>query len=147
MARSGLAVGLVRGHRRPRDLPEDRVAQALEAASVRRPLAGVEQEPLVEPAPFGVVAEIERPVLPDHGVDRPHAGDVVAPAGRPAANRNDEETRLVQAFQGAIGLRRQPAAAGQGVVDVGEHAADGAAGLDAEGLDRLHIPLAGVRSA
>jgi hypothetical protein len=44
--------------------------------------------------PAGVViAEVERPVLAHHRIDRPHAGDVVAPAGRAPGDGNDDEFR------------------------------------------------------
>ena len=52
-------------------------------------------------------AHAERAVLADDGVDRPHARDVVAPAGRPAGDRDDELAGRAQALQRRIGRRRQ----------------------------------------
>ena len=70
-----------------------------------------------------VVAHVERAVLADDGIDRPHARDVVAPAGRPSGDRNHQHAGGAQARERRIGVRRQLAVRRDRVVDVGQHAA------------------------
>jgi hypothetical protein len=67
-----------------------------------------------------VIAEIEGAVLADDAVDRPHAGDVIAPAGGPAGDRDDDQARFMQVFHRFIGACRQPAMQCQRIVNVGE---------------------------
>ena len=52
-----------------------------------------------------VVAHVERAVLADHRVDRPHARDVVAPARRPAGDRDHELARGAQPLERRVRSR------------------------------------------
>lgn len=75
---------------------------------------------------FAVQIVDDGPVLPHHGRHRPFAGDEVAPAAGAARDGNDAQAGVVQPPEGAVGLGGQPAAVGEGVVDVGEQIAHGA---------------------
>ena len=91
-----------------------------------------------EPACPGVLPHPESAVLAHHRVDRPEAGDHVAPAGRPAGHRDHPQPGGLQGLQRAIGHGSQPAIGGNGLVDVGQHALHG--GQDGAGavFQRLH---------
>ncbi len=80
------------------------------------------QEPFSQPAPLLIEPEIEGPVFTNNAIHGPHAGDVIAPPGRPARHRNDLEPGAPQVPQGLIGNRRDPAGSGDGVIDVEENA-------------------------
>src|SRR3546814_2460788 len=54
-----------------------------------------------------VIAEIQRPVLPHHRVDRPHAGDVVAPPRRAAGDGHHQKPGGTQPLQRPIGGRSE----------------------------------------
>ena len=61
---------------------------------------------LTQPARCRVVAHVERAVLADHRVDRPHARDVIAPARRPAGDRDHELAGGVQPLERRVGAAR-----------------------------------------
>ncbi|MNI82492.1 hypothetical protein D3C73_1392150 [compost metagenome] len=71
-------------------------------------------------AGLAVIGVVERAVFPHHRAHRPHAGDMVAPAGRAAGNGHDLDTGRLQALQRGVGVGRQAAFGGQRVVDVGQ---------------------------
>ena len=94
IARSRLAVVLVGGERAPGHRGEDLLADGREPRAVLG--ARVARRPtkrLTSLRARRVVAHVERAVLADDRVDRPHARDVVAPAGGPAGDRHDELAR------------------------------------------------------
>ncbi len=122
----GLAVELVRSKRRAGNLGQDVPAQRLEPHPVGPPRRLVVAKAADQPLGLGVVAEPEGAVLAHHPVDRPHPGDVVAPAGRPAGDRHDLPAGLPKPLHGCIGDGRQPAVERERVVDVGEHHLDAA---------------------
>ena len=62
-------------------------------------------------------------------VDRPEAGDVIAPAGRPAGHRHDAESRLFQRLHRLVGLGGEPAVGRNRLVDIGQHAFNGGQGV------------------
>jgi hypothetical protein len=80
------AAELVRGERAARYGGQDPRCQRFDRAcwSIRQRIA--DEDGLQLPRQ-GVVPHPERAVLPDHGIHRPHAGNVVAPAGRAAGHR------------------------------------------------------------
>jgi hypothetical protein len=70
-----------------------------------------------------IVAEIERAIFADHRIDRPHAGNVVAPARGTPGNWNDQQMGLLQCLERGVGGSGQPAVGRQCVVDIAQHAA------------------------
>jgi hypothetical protein len=68
----------------------------------------------------GVVPHPEGAVFPHHGIDRPHAGNVVAPAGRATRHRNDLDPRAPEGAPAPNRRRRSAARGGDRVVDVGQ---------------------------
>jgi hypothetical protein len=84
------------------------------------------------------VAKEKSAVLADHGVNGPHAGNVVAPAGGTAGDRRDDEPRFVQVLERRIGLRGETSVGGQGIVNVEEYAADPGADVLGHFSDWLH---------
>ena len=72
-------------------------------ARAQRPLLVVHHVALHELARARVVAEPEGAVLAHHRVDRPHARDVVAPAGGAAGDRDHEQARGAQALERGVG--------------------------------------------
>lgn len=75
-----------------------------------------------------VIAVIECAILAGDAVDRPHPGNMVAPAGRAASDRRRQQARILQVFKGSIGLGGEPSPRGQGLVDVEQHESDIAPG-------------------
>src|SRR5512135_2508488 len=69
-------------------------------------------------------SEIERPVLADDRIYRPHARDVVAPARRPAGDRHYEPARPLQALHCGVGAGRRLALRSKCLVDVEQQTAD-----------------------
>jgi hypothetical protein len=63
---------------------------------------------------------------------------VVAPAGGPSGDGNHEQAGGTKLREGCVSLGQQAAVRGERVVDVGEHAADRAAGLARELGERPH---------
>jgi len=119
----GLAIGLVRGHRRPRHLRQHLGPDNLQPGAIGGAGGGVDG---IDPGHATLVvemAEIEGAVLADHPVDGPLAGDEIAPTRRPARDGDDDEPRRPQALHGVIARRRQPAVIGQRVVDICKHRA------------------------
>ena len=85
-----------------------------------------------------VVAKIKGAIFSDQSVNRPHAGDVVAPAGRATGDRHHPDPGILKPLNGAVSGGRQPPGHGQGVVDIGEHIADAALGLFRKPFKRFH---------
>src|SRR5439155_23978489 len=70
--------------------------------------------------------EVESAVLAHDCVYRPHARDVIAPAGRAAGHRYRAFTGCLQPLERSVRLRGKFARRGEGVIDVKEHRAHGA---------------------
>jgi len=70
-----------------------------------------------------IVAKVERAVLSDDRIDRPHPRDVIAPPGRPARDRDHQQARVAQPLHRRVRRSRDPSVGRQRVVDVGEDAA------------------------
>ena len=67
-----------------------------------------------------VVPVIEGAVFANHGVDRPHARDVIAPACRPAGDQDDAQTGAAQSVQCGIRQWGELTVGSERVVDVAE---------------------------
>ena len=89
-----------------------------------------------------IEAHVERAVLADDGIHRPHPRDVVAPAGRATGDGHDDPAGIVQAFERAIGAGSELAVRCQRVVDVGQHEAQLAPDMLRHRRERLrrHAP-------
>ncbi len=142
----GLAVKLVRGERAARHFAQNLLAHGEHFFAVRRARWRVEQEALHQFFPGSVVIKIESAVLADHRVHRPHARDMVAPAGGPPGNRDDQLACRMQPLQRGIGARGELALARERVVDIAEHAADALHHRGRHLRERCHRPPA-MRSA
>ena len=114
----GLAVVLVRSERAARNGGEDAVRDGVQAGAFFAPRLGIVLEAPLQP-PAGV-EKVEGAVLPDYGVDRPHARDVVTPARRPAGHRHRDLAGAPQSLEGVVRLGSELALGGQGVVDIEE---------------------------
>ncbi len=89
------------GHRGQNRRPDGLETAAIgPAVFIAQPIA-----PVHAPARL-VVAEIERPVLADDGIDGPHSRDVLAPAGGPSGHGHDPQTRTAHPFERRVGKRR-----------------------------------------
>lgn len=71
-----------------------------------------------------VVVEIEGTVFTDQTANRPHPGNVITPASRPAGNGNHFNTCLLQPFHGIVSNCRQFSVQGQGVINISQHISD-----------------------
>ena len=128
---------LVGRHAGAGNLTRHALAHGFQPATALGALLVALDEALPQLAGRAIAPEPEGAVLPDHGVDRPHAGDVVAPAGGPTGDRHDQKPGGLQALERAVGAGRQMAVGGDGVVDVGEHAPDRATHLGRHLRQRL----------
>ena len=99
-----LAVGLVGRERGARNGGKDALAEPGEPRALLDPHRRFVEEAANQVPPVALVAEIEGAVLADHRIDRPEAGDHVAPAGGPAGDRHHQEPRALQAPR----ARRRP---------------------------------------
>ena len=54
-----------------------------------------------------VVTHPERAVFSHDRIDRPHAGNVIAPASRATCHRDDLKPRTLEALQGGVGRRSE----------------------------------------
>jgi hypothetical protein len=70
------------------------------------------------------LAQRHRAVFGDHRSERRRQRDLAAPAERAAGDRDHRQSRLAQRRQRGDHAHRYPAVGGEGVVDVGEDAAD-----------------------
>ena len=114
------AEGLVRRKRCPRDLAEHPFRRAHERLfPFRRVSFRPRRTPLHFP-PRAVIGIDERAVLPDDRLDRPHPGDVVAPARGPAGDRHDLHACPGEVPQGGVGGIGEHPVGCQRVVDIGE---------------------------
>ena len=125
----GRTIGLVRSDARARHVGQHLGTHGLQPALALGAFGIALHEAGAQLARLVVVPHPEGAVLADHGVDRPEAGDEVAPAGRPAGHRDHAESSLFQRFHGAIGLGGELGMGRHGLVDVGQHALDGGQGF------------------
>ncbi len=135
----GGTVGLIRGDPRPRHLAQHLGADRLQPAPAVGALGiGLHIAAAQFAAGFGVMPHPEGPVLAHHGIDRPEAGDVVAPAGRPAGHGDHQKSGLLEGLQRAIGIGGETALGRHGFIDVGQHAFDGGQGRTGAVRERGH---------
>ncbi len=94
-----------------------------------------------------VVSEIERAIFADHAGHRPEARNHVAPASRPAGDRDDGQAGAVKSFKRGIGSGGELAVGGQRIVDIGEDADDATGGFFREIGNRRHRAAPSVKDA
>ncbi len=142
----GLAVCLVRGDGGAGNRRENLRGKIVEPPPVFRALRGALPVASHHGLRRFVVVKPERAVLADHGVNRPHARDVIAPSRRPAGDGHHLEARRAQPRHGVEGDGVEPALGGQCIVDVGEHVADRAPRPDRKLRERPHQMKSGSSS-
>ena len=79
--------------------------------------------------------------LADHGIDRPHAGKVVAPPGWTPGDHDDEQPGSTQALHRREGGRGDAAGRRQGVIEICEYAGNRHRGVALEGIQSV-LPFA-----
>ena len=96
---------------------------------------------------------VERPILANDRVDRPHPRDVVAPACRASGDRNYQQARGAQAGQRRVRRRRDASVRRKRIVDVGQHAAEGTAHAELAGATQFlqqfrvgHVPFSDIHA-
>ncbi len=132
------AIRLVGCQRRAGHRAQNRLSDRDETPAIGGALSLGRGVALAEP-PHGVImAHIQRAVFADDRIDRPHAGDVIAPARGASSDRDEQQSRGAQPLHCRVRFGGDPATGRQRIVDVGEHAAHRRARRGGHGGERPH---------